>query len=498
MPNIAGLIVILLLLFAGPAAQAQENDGSNDLFFLPEGILQDNVDAAGDEHMSLPDAILSDQEPSQKKNDFLLPLKVDTETSLRLFLERDSIPVPTPDSDFLRSQFIQAVNFRLKTKLFPRLELILSDKAYYAFEYGRQIDDHCLLNDLKEFYFSGAVGQNAYIDLGRINFKNGVAMGYNPTDYFKKDAVSRQLFEQDPNRLREERIGTVMIRGQYLSSALSFSAAYAPKINSSGSSFWQDDNVFGLGLADLNESNRFIAKFGLNMFKDVKTEVLFYTENGDVHAGTNISRNIGDRIVAYLEWSGGNRLDVISEAAERFGEEYGGDTKNFVLEADMAKHFFNQLAVGFSYSGKEVDRTTYFEYHFNQAGLSGDDWDQWFDQGESATNMLGNPSSAELGAMCLGQLWTIRENEIQDLLSRHELFIRTQWNDFLMDNLDLSGIAKIDLSSGGVFFQPELEYQVSEATWITLSAGFNAGSSHSSYGSLPYSTSGKIVFHCYF
>ena len=49
-----------------------------------------------------------------------------------------------------------------------------------------KLDDHSLLNDLREFYFSGSVGQNAYIDIGRVNLKNGVAVGYNPTDYFKK------------------------------------------------------------------------------------------------------------------------------------------------------------------------------------------------------------------------------------------------------------------------------------------------------------------------
>ena len=42
--NIAGLIFILLLVFAGPvAAPAQQNDESNDLLLLPEDILQDNA-----------------------------------------------------------------------------------------------------------------------------------------------------------------------------------------------------------------------------------------------------------------------------------------------------------------------------------------------------------------------------------------------------------------------------------------------------------------------
>ena len=51
------------------------------------------------------------------------------------------------------------------------------------------------------------------IDLGRINVRNGVALGYNPTDYFRAGAV-RAAVSVSPASLKENRQGSVMLRGQ--------------------------------------------------------------------------------------------------------------------------------------------------------------------------------------------------------------------------------------------------------------------------------------------
>ena len=46
---------------------------------------------------------------------------------------------------------------------------------------------------------------------GRINVRNGAALGYNPTDFFRSGAL-RSVVSIDPNSLRENRLGTVMLR----------------------------------------------------------------------------------------------------------------------------------------------------------------------------------------------------------------------------------------------------------------------------------------------
>src|SRR5580658_1147592 len=70
------------------------------------------------------------------------------------------------------------------------------------------------LNTLKEAYLSYRGGAEI-VDFGRINVREGVGFAYNPTDYFRADAV-RALLSIDPNTLRDERMGTLMARSQTL------------------------------------------------------------------------------------------------------------------------------------------------------------------------------------------------------------------------------------------------------------------------------------------
>ncbi len=163
----------------------------------------------------------------------------------------------------------------------------------------------------------------------------------------------------------------------------------------------------------------------------------------------------------------------------------------------MKKRFYHQISLGFSFS-ENIDRTTYLEYHYNQAGLSGSDWDAWFNRGQLASEMLDNPQTVGPAMTHLGQLWSIRNRETEEPISQHELFVRTEWNDSFMDNLDFCGILKADLVTGGYFFQPRLEYQWSNAMGLTFSCNFNLGAPRSSNGSLPYSASSKIEFNYYF
>jgi hypothetical protein len=477
------------------AYEQEEQEESNDLLLLPPAILDKSEDEVSPDEEQIPAGILSESQDSDDQDH--LPFDLVTETSFRAFQERVTIPVPTPEKNFLDMQFIQAVDLNLNFKLFPRLELKISDKLYYAFEHGRGIDDHSLLNDLKEIYLSGSVGSNLFIDLGRINIKNGIAVGYNPTDYFKKDALSANLFEQDPAKLRENRIGVLAMHGQYLADTYSLSMTYAPKISDSHESFGQDENVFGLGLADLNGTHRFLTKLGLNLFDKTKMEFLFYSEDDQWDTGANISQGIGNRIIAYLEWNGSNRLDVVSEAAKNYTADATNAEAEFILPADMKKDFFHQVSVGFSLS-EDIHRTTYLEYHYNQAGLSGSDWEAWFNRGRLANEMLDTPQTIGLARMHLGQLWSIRKWEIEDPLSQHELFIRTEWIDSFMDNLDFYGILKIDLVTSGYFLQPGLEYRLSDVMGLNFSCNFNLGASHSSYGTLPNSASSKIEFNYFF
>ncbi len=71
------------------------------------------------------------------------------------------------------------------------------------------------MNDFREAYIEWRLADQTYLALGRINLKSGIALGYNPTDYFKTRTVSEPL-SADPTVLREDRLGTVMLRLQHI------------------------------------------------------------------------------------------------------------------------------------------------------------------------------------------------------------------------------------------------------------------------------------------
>ncbi|MFX5922309.1 hypothetical protein ABTE55_19205, partial [Acinetobacter baumannii] len=70
-----------------------------------------------------------------------------------------------------------------------------------------------IVNDLREAYVSWRGTGETFADAGRINLKSGVALGFNPTDYFRTNAVDIYV-SNDPTVLRDNRLGTLMARAQ--------------------------------------------------------------------------------------------------------------------------------------------------------------------------------------------------------------------------------------------------------------------------------------------
>src|SRR6185437_1043305 len=120
-----------------------------------------------------------------------------------------------------------AVNIRCDGALGERWRAVFSDRLDY---FWAQWDSAQAINTLKEAYVSFRDGGTELFDLGRINVREGVGFAYNPTDYFRAGAV-RAIVSIDPNTLRDERLGTLMVRSQTLWSSGSLTAMYAPRVS---------------------------------------------------------------------------------------------------------------------------------------------------------------------------------------------------------------------------------------------------------------------------
>ena len=95
----------------------------------------------------------------------------------------------------------------------PGWRAVFADRLDMNRLYGAAGDGN--INTLKEAYLSWQAQPDRIADLGRINVRNGVALGYNPTDYFRAGAL-RSIVSIDPASLRENRLGSAMVRAQAL------------------------------------------------------------------------------------------------------------------------------------------------------------------------------------------------------------------------------------------------------------------------------------------
>jgi len=338
-------------------------------------------------------------------------------------------------------------------------------------------DHENLINDLREAYLSWQPSARTYLDIGRINLKSGVALGYNPTDFFKTRAVVEPL-SADPTVLREDRLGTLMLRAQQVWNFGSLTAAFAPHLYAPTAIYTNLDlPSFDPALDRTNAANRLLLKGSVNIAANVSPEILYYREGSQSHVGVNFTQSIGQRTIAYLEWSGGTSSDLIDQALQ-----YGRETATLppsapsVLPQDARRGFDNQLALGASYTAPS-EITVNIEYHFNQAAFTGTDWSRWFalGQGSAATSLTA------------GELWYIRDYaaDQQQPITRHSIFLRADWTDALVSKLELSGFIDTDLHDGSSLVQVGADYYLSDHWTIgALLIGY-AGARRSDFGSLP-------------
>jgi len=420
--------------------------------------------------------------------------------SLQFFVENEyqhntnrSVVVPLPAS--------YLPNWKNRFTYYSKAGLQMSESLNFSVtdrlnqltdSYSPDFPSGIVQNDINEAYFSWRAGGENYLDAGRINLKSGVAIGYNPVDYFKEDAVSLRTSE-DPLVLRDNRLGTVMVLGQSIQSFGSFTVAAAPQISASTGTFLANGSSFGLGLQHTNPYPRYLAKFN-GSFKDINGELLYYNKNGDSFFGTAVSRGIGDQTVLYGEWSGGRQYNIISGALIYDGRELGIDVEKYIAQlpgnfpGDWKKRFRNQATIGVSFTEKEQKRSTYLEYHYNEAAMTNSEWNIWY----AGYYSIPPYSTAEA-------LWSIRSyaQRMMEPASRHQLFLRTQWQDALINKLDLVGLVQLNPADASFFFQPMAKYYTSDNLAFTLTCYFYVGKPKSEYGSVNSANVSKFALTYY-
>ena len=451
-PRLAGILAVLALGWTAPAFGADED---KDLDLIPQAA-----------------PAVAPQQAETKPAASRFSSRVYLENALGFSSVRDDLLVPFPPPLPPRWQERFLGDARLEWTLSPTAFVLYSGRLNLLAEEDLGFPNRGnLTHDWRELYVSTEPRPRDYIDAGRINVKSGVALGFNPTDFFRARAVVDPL-TADPRALREDRLGTLMLRGQHVGEGASVSALFAPKVTNPAPIGSDPYRGFNPLFSHTNASNRWLVKGGMKL-GDMDPEAVLYGEDGQWKIGGNLSRPIGQASVAYLEWSGGQRLGIADEAIA-CGQRTGtmSPSAPVVISQGNDKRFRNQLAVGASYT-TESKLTLNLEYHYNEAGFSRSAWDRWFASGLPR------------------ELWYVRgyAADLQEPLYRHGVFLRGDWADFMVPKLEVSGFVLADAGDGSTLYQVEAEYAASDRWTFGVLAGGTTGGRRSDFGSLPRAAS---------
>ncbi len=320
-----------------------------------------------------------------------------------------------------------------------------------------------MVNSLREAYASWQSGDgDTLVEAGRINLRFGPGFGYNPTDFFR-DGSLRTLTTVDPVALRENRMGSVMLRAQAIRAGSSFSLAYSPKLAERPSR-----GGLGLDLGSTNSRARLLAAAAGPISPSLSGRLLAYRDDGAYGAlGANLSALVSDAAVMHLEWSGSSEPDLLARAQ-------AGPT----AKALGASALRNRLVLGGTYTTLSKWSLT-AEYQYNGFGLGQSAW-------------------AALGATPLAQRAYLQEAlRRQELAPRQAYLLHAARKGLLLKSLDLGAYLRINPGDGSRLGWIELRQHWSSAD-LSLQLQDNRGRPASEFGLLPERRSVQLLGTYYY
>lgn len=322
------------------------------------------------------------------------------------------------------------------------------------------------VNTIRDAYLSWQPQPQQLLDLGRINVPYGVANAYNPTDFFRGNAL-RSVVSVDPASLKKNRMGSVMLRGQQLWDSGSVTALYSPKLDQQPNSA-----SFNPDLGATNQQDRWLIAISQKLLGGILGEItpqwlLHGGARQSPQLGINLTTLLNDATVGYLEYSGGRSRSMLSQA----------------LQGKDDSAFRNRLATGLTYTtGSKLSLT--LEYEYNGSALDQQGWDALRD---------GIRHGAALAYLEYRQ-W---QQTQQELATKQEVFLYASWPDALLQHLDLSAMQKLNLADRSSLSWLEARYHLQQAD-LALQWQRNSGDPSSAYGAALQRHNWQALLRIYF
>jgi hypothetical protein len=350
-----------------------------------------------------------------------------------------------------------SIDFSHSARVAPGLRAVVSNRLDY-FDPAVAAGQDAAVNSLREAYLSWLLEDGSSIlELGRINLRYGPAYGYNPTDFFR-DGSLRVLTTADPFALRENRMGSVMLRGQKLWSGGSLSVALSPKLESQPSS-----NGWNLDLGATNNRDRALVALGTQFSQRISSQVLLYKEAGfSPTLGVNMTALVSDAATAHMEWTRGSEPSLLSRA----------------LGIPGVATMRNRFAGGVTYTtlGK-LSLTA--EYQYNGFGLDQTGW---------------NTLEATPGAQLAYLSGSLRR---QELAPRQAYLLYVTQQGFVLKDMDFSAYLRVNAED-----QSRLGWMELRQHWpsfdLSLQLQKSTGAAGTEFGILPDHRVIQVLGNYYF
>jgi hypothetical protein len=430
---------LLLALAAAPAHAATKDAPERDSFPQLPPELSSNEPASGSVP-ELPAELSEEATSAESSSEPGITLGLQIELWDQTLLSR----VGPRDSDELAATNVGrlALDFRRDDTLGKGFRLGISNRFDGALDLVKgdgAPSYQGAWNSLRELWLGwqrstavGAIGSS----VGRINIRSGVASGYNPSDFFKENAVRTSL-SLDPVALRLNRLGAVMLELHYTHSLGTITAAAVPRLVSStqtdGAEIQDEERWYSLGLARTNAKSALFLKWEMQLAQAFSADLLAFVRGvDDVRGGANLSAVLLDTLVANAEWVVGHCHPLPSVGQANAGREacaWGANNLTWTTPLGF------DLTVEYQYAGD---------------ALSGEAWREW----RSAD------ASANLQAVAT------RRALAREPLVRHGWFARVGWQDpFAIRGLSLSAMAQFNGYDGSCVSQLSVDWRNSK-DWL--------------------------------
>jgi hypothetical protein len=307
---------------------------------------------------------------------------------------------------------------------------------------------------LKQAYVSWQPAPSILIDAGRINLREGVASGFNATDFFKANAL-RSIVSIDPASLRENRLGAVMLRVQTLWAGGSLSALVSPRLADRPT-----DAALNPDFGATNRQWRYLIGGTQRLADGFSPQWLIYGGAGiSPQVGVNATALLDDATVVFVEYAGGrgNALADGPAVSERFHSRFStGATRTFPGKVSVTLEY--------DYDGLSANRST---------------WDA----------LRRDP--ARYGA------YRDAVSRAQELTTRQSIFAYATWEDAIVRHLDTTLMGRYDLIDHSALTWIEARYHWPR-TDVAVQWQSDHGGAHSAYGAAMQADVFQVVATFYF